>query len=286
MSGIQGWPGAGAGPGGPAAPAGSQGASEGQRFAILALVVALVVAGSFGLAKATGADALGSGSGPAALGPGPGEMPDLDGLGGEDVDDGLGGTGDDLGGGDPGSGGTSDGGDVYTEPTPTPTPTQTDPTLEHFRSITAGDCLNDWMISDTEWASDVPEVVSCSDEAAGVRVSQTSGDTSDCPTDAGRSYLYYSSGLETVALCVTRQFAVGQCFLGMPDGSANLMSWFDCAATEVPSPYNQLYNVTSVYSAPANPTGDECRQSSTDQNTYWWWTVDGESVLVCAVVYS
>lgn len=288
MSGIQGHPGAGPVPGG--APQ----ARQGQRFGILALVVVLLVAASFGLAKATGADALGGSSDPAALGLGPG-MPDLDGLEGLDDPDGLDGLdGLDTGGLGAGPGDGWDGGDTgygdslgdgwdYSAPSPTPTPT--DPTLEHFRSISPGDCLRDWMVSDSEWASEVPEVVSCGDEAAGVRVSDTSSDTYACPTDAGRSYLYYTSGLETVVLCVTRQFAVGQCFLGMSDGSANLMSWYDCEATEVPLPYSQLYNVTGVYSAPANPTGDECRQSASDQNTYWWWTLDDDSVLLCAVVY-
>ncbi|MGK5534201.1 LppU/SCO3897 family protein, partial [Streptomyces sp. URMC 129] len=160
-----------------------------------------------------------------------------------------------------------------------------DPTLELYQSVVAGDCLNNWMISETDWVSDTPDVVPCDDDGAGVWVSQTSDTTSACPVDAGRSYLSYSAGYETVALCVTRQFEVGQCFLGMADGTANLMSWVDCAQG-VPAPYSLTYNVTGVYSAPATVQGDECRQSAGDQNSYYWWTVDDNTVLLCAVVYN
>ncbi len=204
----------------------------------------------------------------------------------------LGDLGEIPGAEDPGAdasgGGSAEGlgdGSPTPTPTPSPTPTPTDPTLELYRQVAPGDCLNNWMISETEWVSDTPDPISCDDEAAGVWVSDTADSVSACPVDAGRSYLSYTSGAETVALCVTRQFEVGQCFLGMADGTANLMSWVDCEGSIVP-PYSQLYNVTGVYSAPATVTGDECRQSASDQNTYWWWTTDAESVLVCTVVYS
>ncbi|WP_240796595.1 serine/threonine-protein kinase [Streptomyces sp. RFCAC02] len=158
-----------------------------------------------------------------------------------------------------------------------------DPTLEAYRSVGAGECLHNWMVSDTAWSSDVPETVSCDAEGVAVWVTLTTDDAGDCPVDAGRSYLTYSSGGETVALCVTRLFEVGQCFLGMADGSANLMSWADCYQG-VPAPYSLLYNVTAVYSAPADPTGAECRQSAQDQTQYQWWSPDGGRVLLCAVV--
>ncbi|MGP4110757.1 LppU/SCO3897 family protein [Streptomyces sp. 4N509B] len=271
----------------------------------MATIVAVVVALSFGLALATGAnerddagaDMAGAGPAGAAEGAAEGGVteggdlelpgPSADGGASEGAADSAGagttGTTGGTGGTDAGatSGGDSGGTTGYETPTPPP-----DPTLEAYRAVNAGDCLNNWMTGESSWVSDTPDVISCDDDAAGVWVSQTSDSTSDCPMDAGRSYLSYTSGAETVALCVTRQFEVGQCFLGMSDGSANLMSWHDCAATSVPSPYSQLYNVTGVYSAPSSVQGDECRQTTYDQNEYWWWTIDGGSILLCAVVHS
>ncbi|MGP3971948.1 hypothetical protein ACTWQH_30415 [Streptomyces sp. 6N223] len=301
---MQGWPGQGPGPG----PGPRPGGNDGRRVGIVAAVVAAVVALSFGLALATGTNNR-DGSEAFAAPPGggstdlPTDLGDLEGSdlgasggsdsGGSGGSGSTGGSGGDLGGDlggsstgssggtDSGGSSTSSGGTTGYE-TPTPPP---DPTLEAYKAVQAGDCLRNWMTGESTWASDVPEVIGCGAEAAGVYVSQTSEFVADCAVDAGRSYLSYTSGVETVALCVTRQFAVGQCFLGMSDGSANLMSWVDCEGGNVPSPYSQKYNVTGVYSAPSNVTGDECRRSSTDTTEYWYWTIDGETTLLCAVVY-
>ncbi|RKN47206.1 hypothetical protein D7294_03305 [Streptomyces hoynatensis] len=106
------------------------------------------------------------------------------------------------------------------------------------------------------------------------------------PVDAGRSHLIHTGSTgETVALCVTRRFAVGQCFLGMADGGANLMSRVDCQG-EVPSPYSQTYHVTGVYAAPAQHQAGECNRVANDPTQYASWFVDGGSVLVCAVVFT
>jgi hypothetical protein len=308
MSGMQGWPGQGPGVPGPG-PTPGGGAGDGRRIGIVAAVVAAVVALSFGLALATDTNNRDGGGGYSAQPGGgvPTELPtDLGDLEGSDLgasggsDSGgtgcdlCGSSGGDLGGSTTGgsggtdtggsttsSGGTSSGGTTgYEEPTPPP-----DPTMEAYQAVSTGDCLRNWMVGESEWASDVPEVIGCGADAAGVYVSQTTSDYSVCSVDAGRSYLSYSDGYETVALCVTRQFAVGQCFLGMSDGSANLMSWVDCEGGNVPSPYSQKYNVTGVYSAPSNVTGDECMRSSTDTTQYWYWTIDGGATLLCSVVY-
>lgn len=303
MSGMQGWPGSGPGPA-PGPGAGS-GDNEGRRVGIVAAVVAAVVVLSFVVALATGTnnrDGAGQamGAGPSGLPTDIGDLESTD-LGASGGDLGSGGTtggatGGDIGGGDLGgsdlggaSGGTDTGGTTsgsggttgYEDPT-TPPP---DPTLDAYRAVQAGDCLRNWMTGETTWASDIPEVVGCGDEAAGVFVSQTSDDWTVCPTDAGRSYLSYTSGLESAALCVTRQFAEGQCFLGMDDDSANLMSWVDCEASTVPAPYSQMYNVTGVYAAPANITDGVCSRVQGDTTEYWYWTIDGGETLLCAVVY-
>lgn len=264
----------------PGGPAGGPGDGDGRRVAVVAAIVAVLVALSFGLAAATGADTRDTdGGGLAGAGPegATGDLADLQLPGPDGGAGGAGGTdtGDATGGG-------------QTMPTPTPTaPTSPppDPTLEAFRAVNSGDCLATWMTGETTWASDVPEVVPCDADNAGVWVSQTSDSTTTCPTDNARWFLSYTSGTETVVLCVTRQFEVGQCFLGMSDGSANLMSWVDCDNGTVPAPYSQVYNVTGVYQAPATVEGTECRQSANDQNEYWWWTIDGDTVLLCAVVY-
>ncbi|UED87367.1 hypothetical protein [Streptomyces profundus] len=293
MSHMQGYPGPAGAPG-PHHPGQGPGtADQGRRLGILALVVVVLVALSFGLAKATGADARDNG----ASG---GQMPDMGGMddygdigdfGGGELDlDGIPDPGDlgdpddlglDTGGGDlGGSGGT--GGQP---PTDNPTPDPTDPTMDLYQQVSAGNCLGNWMVNETDWASTNPEMVDCSADNAGVWVSQTSGSVSDCPVDAGRSYLSYSFNGETVALCVTRQFEIGQCFLGMSDGSGNLMSWVDCQGGTVPSPYSQKFNVIAVYAAPSNPTGNECSSDAGNQQ-YYWWTMDGDSTLLCAVTYS
>ncbi|SOD63391.1 hypothetical protein SAMN06297387_110123 [Streptomyces zhaozhouensis] len=287
MSHMQGWPGPAGAPGPSGGP---QKADQGRRLGILALVVVLVTGLSFGLAAATGADARDNG----AMGPAPGmgdmegmnpeDMPELEGL--EDLDDlesDIGGDGGDLGGesgdlgGDSGDlGGDDFGGDSGTTPTEEPT----DPTLDLYRSVSAGDCLATWMTSETEWSSTTPEVVDCSAENAGVWVSATTGSLSDCPTDAGRSYIYYTSGAETVALCLTRQFEIGQCFLGSGT-NANLMSWVDCEGGSVPSPYDRKFNVLAVY-ATSNNTGEECAAEAGTRQ-YYYWSMDGNSTLLCAL---
>ncbi|MDT0270784.1 hypothetical protein RM844_31395 [Streptomyces sp. DSM 44915] len=297
MSHIQGWPGPAGAPGPGGGPDQSQ---PGRRLGILVLVVVLVTGLSFGLAAATGADSRDNGG--MAAPPGMsgmegldgGELPDLEGL--EDLPDlestgggDLGGGdlgGGDLGGGDLGGGdlGGGDSGSLPTEEQPTEQ-TPPDPTMELFRSVSPGHCLANWMTGETDWVSVTPEIVDCSADNAGVWVATVDDSVNDCPVDAGRSYLYYTYDAETVALCVTRVFEVGQCFLGMADGSANLMSWIDCQGGTVPSPYSQKFNVIAVYSAPSNPTGNECSSAAGNQQ-YYWWTMDAEQTLLCAVVYS
>ncbi|TDC26247.1 hypothetical protein E1265_04780 [Streptomyces sp. 8K308] len=284
MSGMQGWPGAGYPPApGPGGGPANTADNSGKRFGIWAGVIVLTVAASFGLAAATGADARGGGASAAA----PSDLPTFDGTDGlEDLEDfetpgdtGLG-DGSGSGGIDDSSGGG--GGLETTAPTPE---TPSDPTLDAFLAVSQGDCLANWMTDETTWSSDIPEVVSCDDEAAALWVSQTSEFAVDCAAGPGQSYFSYTSygaEVQNIYLCVTRQFDVGQCFLGMSDGSANLLSWVDCEGSIAP-PYSQLYNVTAVYDAPANTDGEECRSASGDD--FWWWTLDNDSVLLCAVIY-
>lgn len=209
--------------------------------------------------------------------PGP-EDTDLSATGGADT----GGTPGD-GSGD-GSTGTSESNGDNSGDQWTPTP---DPTLEAYQEVDAGDCLHNWMTGESSWSSEVPEDVACGADGAALWVSYVSDTTGSCPSDAGRSHLSYTSDEgETVALCVSRRFEVGQCFLGVPDGGANLMSWVDCDNSSVPAPYSQIYSVTGVYAAPANHTPGECARTQNDQSSYASWFVEDETVLVCAVVYA
>ncbi|WP_052850569.1 LppU/SCO3897 family protein [Streptomyces avicenniae] len=180
-----------------------------------------------------------------------------------------------------------DSGDDWTpEPEPEPEPAP-DPTLDAYRAVNAGDCLHNWMTGESTWSAEVPEVISCDAEGAALWVSRISDAPGDCPADAGRRSLVYTGGDdETVALCVTRVFDVGQCILGMADSSANLMSWVDCQSSEVPVPYSRIYNVTGVYTAPAQHTGAECARTPGDPTAYTSWFADDNSVLVCAVLHA
>jgi hypothetical protein len=178
------------------------------------------------------------------------------------------------------------------DPTPDPTPEVTlDATLAAYQAVRTHTCLRTWMINSTDWAGTTPEMIDCDAESAGVWVSEISDTSASCPVDAGRSYLSYSGGGETVALCVNRLFRAGQCFLGKADGSANLMSWVDCGTRTVPSPYNRLFNITDVGKIYWEPQGDECRKASGNQQTnHYYWTVqppksEDPMIMVCAVFH-
>ncbi|MDT0441366.1 LppU/SCO3897 family protein [Streptomyces johnsoniae] len=161
-----------------------------------------------------------------------------------------------------------------------------DSKLEAYQAVNAGDCLRNWATGQNTWAAEVPQVIACGADGAALWVSHVADATSGCPSDGGRYHLSYTSDEgETVALCITRQFEVGQCLLGSQDGSVNLWSWVDCRAG-VPAPYNQVYSITGVYAAPAHPTSDDCDRTPSDGSRYTYWLVDDETVLLCAVAYS
>ncbi|WP_059008846.1 LppU/SCO3897 family protein [Streptomyces specialis] len=217
--------------------------------------------------------------------------------GADDIEDGDAyGSGADGGAGDDGSSGSAYGGDdidIDTDadsgsgdtgapPSPTPEP---DPTLDAFQAVSAGDCLHNWMVSSDRWASEVPNTVSCSADGAAVYVTGVSDSTGSCPVDAGRSYLSYQGEEETAVLCVTRLFEAGQCFLGSPDNSANLMSWVDCEATSVPQPYDRIYNITGYYNSSYGTSTAVCRRAADDTTTYINWVVDQGAAVLCAVVH-
>ncbi|SFD76708.1 LppU/SCO3897 family protein [Streptomyces aidingensis] len=161
-----------------------------------------------------------------------------------------------------------------------------DETLEAYRAVNAGDCLHTWMTGQDTWATEVPKVVACGSEGAAVRVSRVTDTVGDCPSDGGRYHLSYTAEEGgTVVLCVTRRFETGQCILSLPDGSANLMSWVACRGA-VPAPYSRTYIVTGVYAAPAEHEPGQCDRTRNDGTAYASWFVDGDTVLVCAVVYT
>ncbi|MDT0306408.1 hypothetical protein RM780_05455 [Streptomyces sp. DSM 44917] len=172
----------------------------------------------------------------------------------------------------------------YTEAPPSPTP-EPDPTLDAFRAVSAGDCLHTWMVSGDRWSSDIPEIISCEADGAAVYVTRVSDSAGSCPVDAGRSYLSYRGEEETAVLCVTRLFEAGQCFLGSPGNSANLMSWVDCEATRVPQPYDRIFNVTGYYNSSYGTGAAVCRRVAGDTTRYLSWVVDQGAAVLCAVVY-
>lgn len=203
--------------------------------------------------------------------------------GGDGSASGSGTTGS-SGSGSSGSGSTSGGSD------PAPPP---DPTEEAFKAVSPGDCLKLWHTG-SEWSSTTPIKADCDSQDGVMWVSSVKNSTGACPSGPGLSYLYYqgSSG-DTTALCLTRQFKEGYCFLGKQEGSgsgakitdANLMSLVECTASQVPSPWNQIMHITGVYAAPANVTYEHCARVQGDQTYYWHWIVNEGKTLVCTMVY-
>lgn len=168
-----------------------------------------------------------------------------------------------------------------------------DPTEEAFKAISVSDCL---AVYDTgrggttriDWSADVPpDPVPCAGTRALVKVTAT--DTA-CPSGYGKSYWSYWSDTTstTTKLCLTRVYHANYCILGQQSGdsiSLGLMTAVDCQRKPVPSPYNQIMNITGVYRAPAGANANNCLRVAGDQTPYWTALVDDGATLLCATIY-
>lgn len=201
----------------------------------------------------------------------------------------TGGTSGGATGGSGGSGGSSGSGSGSGGSTPSPPP---DPTAEAFAAVRPGDCLKNWHTG-SAWSSTTPVKATCDTNDGIMWVSSVKNSSSACPSGPGQSYLAYQSNGQTTALCLTRQFKVGFCFLGKQEGSgsgakitdANLLSLVECTAAKVPQPWNQIMHITGVYRAPAQVTYESCARVAGDQTYYWHWVVNDGKTLVCTMVY-
>jgi hypothetical protein len=207
--------------------------------------------------------------------------------GGASTGDGSsGGSSGSSGGGSSGSsGGGSSSSSGGSDAAPPP-----DPTADAFKAVSPGDCLKNWHTG-SDWSSTTPVKASCGSNDGIMFVTSVKTSTGACPSGAGQSYLSYRSGAgDTTALCMTRQFKEGYCFLGKQEGDkitdGNLMSLVECTAGKVPQPWNQIMHITGVYAAPGGQVSHEhCARVQGDQTYYWHWVVDDGKTLVCTMVY-
>jgi hypothetical protein len=173
------------------------------------------------------------------------------------------------------SGETGEIGEAVSAPPP-------DPTADAYRTVRPGDCL-----AAPEGA--VPVTVDCAAAAAFVRVAEVAAKVADCPAGPGLSNWYHTTANgETTALCLWREFRPGQCFAarlsteqgGYEMADADLRSRQDCAATEVPPPYNVVLMISEVLSTV--PPGQACTRDPANPDSYWYWIANDSTVKVCA----
>ncbi|MET7639645.1 serine/threonine-protein kinase [Streptomyces sp. NPDC005438] len=157
-----------------------------------------------------------------------------------------------------------------------------DATHRAFQAIRAGDCLTAHKDGYGEWNHPVPTKVTCGASHAYVLVTSARNGSADCPSQRGRTSWRNISPEGSVTLCLTRQFRAGQCFLaggesGRP-GSADLLTVWDCQASEIPSEYAYVMRITGVVSADARSCpGDSGR-------TQYVWRVYQSGSKLCAEV--
>lgn len=164
---------------------------------------------------------------------------------------------------------------------PPPTP-EADPAADAYQAVEPGDCL-------VAPGSGLPERVDCAAEQAFLRVVSVSNDPGTCPSGPGLGDWYHTThdGL-TTALCLQREFRVGQCFaatLSTEQGqyamtNADLRTPLDCMFGQVNEPYNITMVISEVL--PFGPGSQECTQDPDRLSSYWFWVANEETVKVCA----
>ncbi|MFI1689362.1 hypothetical protein ACH40F_32110 [Streptomyces sp. NPDC020794] len=169
-------------------------------------------------------------------------------------------------------------------PSPSPTPDPPDPVDVAFASVGVGTCLN---VYDSGWGKlnhDRPFAVDCGANFAFSKVTMVTTSASNCPQGAGRrGWEHVNDDGSSIALCLDRVFAVGQCFPatlskqadGSLHGEGRLFSVWGCDRTQVPSGQNAIMAITAVLS------GGSCPQRN-DRQTLSWQIFNGAG-KVCAV---
>ncbi|WP_405986560.1 hypothetical protein [Streptomyces sp. NBC_00872] len=169
-------------------------------------------------------------------------------------------------------------------PSPSPTPDPPDPVDVAFASARVGTCLN---VYDDGWGKlnhDWPFAVDCGATFAFSKVTMVTTSASNCPQGAGRrGWGHVNDDGSSIALCLDRVFAAGQCFPatlskqadGSLRGEGRLFSVWGCDRTQVPSGLNAIMTITAVL------RGGGCPQRN-DRQTLSWPVFNGAG-KVCAV---
>ncbi|WP_374985346.1 hypothetical protein [Streptomyces fradiae] len=179
------------------------------------------------------------------------------------------------------------------EPDPTPTSDPPDPPEPSappdpvdvaFASVRVGTCLS---VYDDGWgrlSQDRPVAVDCGAGFAFTKVTMVTTLASHCPSGAGQyGWGHVNGDGSSVALCLDRVFAAGQCFPatltrqadGTLGGEARLFSVWGCDRKQVPKGMNAKLVITAVQ------RGGTCPQRA-DRQTLQWRVFNG-SATVCAV---
>ncbi|MFE3826341.1 hypothetical protein [Streptomyces sp. NPDC059092] len=180
------------------------------------------------------------------------------------------------------------------DPTHTPSPTLTpsadpppdppDPVDVAFASAGVGTCLG---VYDDGWGKlnlERPVAVDCGAGFAYSKVTMVTTSASNCPGGAGRwGWGHVNDSGSSVALCLDRVFAAGQCFPatlnrqadGSLGGEGRLFSVWGCDRTRVPRGENAIMVITAVLN------GGSCPRR-TDRQTFTWQVFNG-AATVCAV---
>ncbi|MFJ9034370.1 hypothetical protein ACIRQP_39180 [Streptomyces sp. NPDC102274] len=177
--------------------------------------------------------------------------------------------------------------DPSPSPSSSPTPDPPDPVDVAFASVGVGTCLN---VYDDGWGKlshDRPLVVDCGANYAFSKVAMVTTSASNCPQGGGRyGWGHVNDDGSSIALCLDRVFAAGQCFPaklsrqadGSLRGSGRLFSVWSCDRTQVPSGQNAIVAITAVLS------GGNCPQRNDRQGLSW--RIFNGLGSVCAVLKS
>ncbi|WP_219509717.1 serine/threonine-protein kinase [Nonomuraea ceibae] len=147
----------------------------------------------------------------------------------------------------------------------TPTP-KSDPIRKAFEKISAGDCLDAYERPTGGWNRSKPRAVGCGRSDAYVRVRKVADDSSECISDYdldGGSWWSYGEQPNEIALCVQRQFRVGDCFLARKGedkdsvaiSNNDLMTLWPCKVGSAPGAYDYILRVTAFTSGACPPGG-------------------------------
>ncbi|MEU2022621.1 hypothetical protein ABZ565_10685 [Streptomyces sp. NPDC016469] len=170
-------------------------------------------------------------------------------------------------------------------PTPTPTPDPPSPVDLAFASVRAGTCLS---VFDAGWGKlnhDRPEAVDCAASFAFTQVTMVTTSAGNCPEGGGRhGWGHVNADGSSLALCLDRRFAAGQCFPaaltkqadGSIKGTGQLFTVWGCDRTNVPKGQNALMVITALSS------DGPCPQRT--GRTTLSWTVFSGSRTLCAMV--